>query len=71
MSQPIPDSIRQEANEIAAILHGILPEGVGFAMLFFDFGPGGNMSYISDAPRDDMILALKELIVNLESDREN
>lgn len=71
MSEPIPDSLRQEANEIAAILHGILPPGVGFAMLFFDFGPGGRMSYISDADRPDMIKAIKELIVNLEAEGEN
>lgn len=34
--------------------------GIGFALLLFDFGPGGFSTYISNAQRADMIKALRE-----------
>ena len=33
---------------------------VGFALLMFDFGGGGNLTYLSNANRLDMIKALYE-----------
>lgn len=65
---PIPEKIRKTANEIAVKLHSALPPGIGFALLLFDLGEGGNMSYISDAERVSMIAAMKELIQNMEKE---
>jgi len=42
---------------------------IGFVLLCFDFGQpkfGSRMNYISNAPRADMIVALKELVANFE-----
>lgn len=38
------------------------PAGVGFALLMFDFGEGGNIAYFSNGRREDMIRALEELL---------
>lgn len=35
---------------------------LGFALLVFDFGEAGNLAWISNAQREDMIKALKEFI---------
>jgi hypothetical protein len=45
------------------------PAGVGFALMIFDFGEGGNMAYVSNAERADMIRALEELLQKLKQDR--
>lgn len=41
-------------------------EGFGFCLLVFDFGEGGNMNYMSNANREDMVTAMKECIAALE-----
>lgn len=38
---------------------------VGFCFLMFDFGECGHMTYISNAQREDMILALREFAEKL------
>ncbi len=48
-------------NAIAEVLSEAL-EGQGFALLVFDFGDKGRMNYISNARREDMIVAMKEFI---------
>ena len=35
---------------------------VGFALLIFDFGEDGNLAWVSNAEREDMIKALQEFI---------
>lgn len=46
-----------------------LPAGVGFALLVFDLGAGGCMTYTSNARREDMVHALRELLMQLEATR--
>lgn len=55
-------AVRPIVNDIGRIIAGQLPEGWGFTLLVFTFGPGGTMSYTSNAERSDMLLAMKELI---------
>ncbi len=43
-----------------------LPKGVGCTFMMYDFGEDGNMAYISNGKRKDMIAMLKEFIVKLE-----
>lgn len=52
------DSMRK----IGEMLKPILPEGMGFTFLLFDYGKEGNMFYISSAQREDMIKAMQEFI---------
>lgn len=37
-----------------------LPPGVGVTLFAFDFGGGGGLAYISNAQRDDMVIAVRE-----------
>lgn len=53
-------------RRIARQIQSMLPDSVGFTFLLFDFGPGGHLAYMSNADRDDMIRAMKELIAKFE-----
>lgn len=39
-----------------------IPDGAGFALILFDFGEGGSMSYISNANLGDMLKAMKGIL---------
>jgi hypothetical protein len=49
-------------KEIGQILRKACPEGYGFSLLIFNFGPDGSMFYTSNAQREDMIRAMQEFI---------
>lgn len=63
---------RVEIERACAILGRTLSDrmlpGMGFAFLLFDFGTAGNLAYISNSRREDMIAALRELIARLEAE---
>jgi hypothetical protein len=48
-----------------------MPPGAGCAVLAFDWGDGGFMAYASNAKREDMIRALRELLERFEGGTEN
>lgn len=69
------DSERRRTSSIPTLwrsLHGLWTrfspslsssgKRLGFAVLVFDFGDGGNMQWCSNAKREDMIAALRELL---------
>jgi hypothetical protein len=60
--------MRVLARAIDELLNGdTKPKANGFVLLMFDMNsPDGRMNYISNANRDDMLCALKELIANFE-----
>jgi hypothetical protein len=63
----IQPEVRGAMKEVAAALAGVLPKGFGFSLLVFEMNvPTGFMNYISNANREDMLCALKELIANFE-----
>ena len=49
-----------QTAKVARELTKMLPPGRGFILLTFDFGPGGNLAYVSNGERDDAIRALRE-----------
>jgi hypothetical protein len=55
-------AIRPVAKDLGRIISSQLPAGWGFTLLLFTFGPGGTLSYISNADRSDMLLTMKEFI---------
>jgi hypothetical protein len=64
---PMDAAIREQGSSIGKIIAGVLPPGWGFALLIFPFNEGGGrMNYISNAPREDMLVALKELVARME-----
>ena len=60
--------IRALLKETGDSIHKMMPEGWGFALLIFSFGDGGDMFYLSDARRPDMLEAMKEFIAKQERD---
>jgi hypothetical protein len=53
-------------NDVASLMTKIF-KGYGFALFIFPFdGDSGRMNYISNAAREDMLVALKEFIANNE-----
>lgn len=59
------EQLETHAREIGRTIAGALPKGVGFALLVFDFGEGGNLAWMSNANRADMVNSLKEFIVKI------
>lgn len=55
------------ARGLVEALTEALPEGIGFALLLFHFGEGGNLAWISNAQREDMIRALREQLARFEA----
>jgi len=47
-------------------ISALCPPGVGFCLLFFDFGLAGDLAFIANAKREDMIATLHEFISILE-----
>jgi len=61
------EEIRKVANHIGGAIGSALPPGYGFALLVFGLGEtAGRMNYISNADREDMLAALKELVARFE-----
>lgn len=62
------DDIKLLLNDIAHIIGATIKEkapNMGFALLLFDFGEGGEFFYASNAHRADMIRMLQEAITKL------
>ena len=53
---------------MAQAIEDNLPENIGFALLLFD---GGTMSWISNARREDMRTALREMLDKFEAGEED
>jgi predicted secreted protein len=49
-------------KDIGESLRSAMPDGYGFSLLIFSFGPGGDMFYTSNSDREDMIRAMEEFI---------
>jgi len=58
--------MERTAREVGRLLGGHMPAGCGFALFVFEYGPGGWLTYMSNAERADMVNALKEFLVRVE-----
>jgi hypothetical protein len=58
-------ALEAEAQRIGQLVGKTLPPGVGFALVIFDFGQRGHITYVSNAEQASMMNALKELQVNI------
>ena len=66
----LPDTLANREQLLRACMQALtkqFPPGTGLAVLAFDFGEGGHMSWISNAHRQDMIKALREQADRLEA----
>ena len=60
------EKVEHYLKVVAEAIKVNLPAGMGFTLLMFDYGDGGNMFYTSTAKREDMIKAMKEFISKQE-----
>lgn len=62
------DEAKQRAlRTLATLIDDEVPEGMGFAVFLFDFGPKGALFYLSSAERRDVVSVLKEWIAREEA----
>jgi hypothetical protein len=64
-----PEQTMQEIGWLLANLLRDQHPGWGFMLLFYEFGPGGTLSYASNGSRADMVNVLKELLARPEFQR--
>lgn len=58
--------VKAAGEALADIIDSALPDNHGFALLIFEFGDEGNLSWISNADRDDMLATMKDFIARHE-----
>lgn len=58
--------MEHHAQMFAQVIDRCTADDVGFCLCLFQFN-GSNLTYVSNTERSDMILALKELIMQLEA----
>ena len=56
-------------KNLARVIKGALPPMVGMTLILYDYGSGGNMTYLSTAKRKSMISMLRELATKLEQSK--
>ena len=63
--------VKQHLQVIAQKVDRELPPNFGFAVLTFEFGKTGQMMYVSNAEREDIVKAMKEWIEKTENNYGN
>ena len=59
---PDPAEIRPLLNDLGERIGSELPNGWGFNLMLFEFGPSGSLFYISSANSEDVIALMREWI---------
>lgn len=67
MAVPLKE-LEDTARDIGKTIGRVCPPGSGFLLVLYDFGHGGNMTYISNGQREDCIRPMKELLEKIEGD---
>ena len=70
--EPIGPSLKtmeQSARDMAETVRVTAPPGAGFALVVFNFGPRGEMTYVSTGDRNDTIGMLDSLVQTLKTER--
>lgn len=61
------EKVKSKMQTIARKVNEELPEGYGFIVLGFKFNDAGEMIYVSNADRQDVVKAMKEFIEKTEN----
>ena len=61
------DELEQQCAKVGEKIGVHLPPGFGFALILFDFGERGNLAYMSNGEREDMLRVLQELIDHMNN----
>lgn len=65
--------LEAKAREIGKLISRAIDDAVGpgkagFALFMFDYGEGGNMTWLSSARREDAIKAMREWLAKVEAE---
>lgn len=60
----------EKMREAGRAIESIMPKGLGFALVVFDFKNPGIGNYISNAQRPDMVKSLRETANRLENNED-
>lgn len=63
--------VKSKMQNIARKVKGELPDNFGFVVLAFKFNEKGEMIYVSNANRQDVVQAMKEFIEKTENNYGN
>lgn len=69
--EEIEEIVKSRLQRIAEKVNNELPTGFGFVVLSFAFGNPGQMMYVSNANREDIVKAMKEWIEKTENNYGN
>lgn len=66
------EQLEQRAQAVGRAIDGAVNQNrqagrIGFALFVFDFGDAGNLSYVSNAERPDMVKAVKEWLARQQA----
>lgn len=65
------EKVKSKMQNIARKVKEELPEGFGFVVLAFKFNEKGEMIYVSNANRKDVVKSMKEFIEKTENNYGN
>ena len=65
--EKMEEIVKAKMQDIAKNVKKELPEGFGFVVLAFKFNEKGQMIYVSNANREDVINSMKEFIEKTEN----
>lgn len=71
MNESIEEIVKSKMQGIAKKVQDELPEGFGFIVLAFKFNAKGQMMYVSNANREDVVISMKEFIEKTEQNYGN
>ncbi len=60
------EELEATCSSLGRTIGEVIPDGVGFAFILCDFGNEGNMAYLSNGNREDMIKMLREMATKIE-----
>ena len=66
--EKLEEQVKEKLQDIGKMIKNELPEGFGFALLSFYFNAEGQLMYVSNAKREDVVKAMEEFI---EKTKEN
>jgi len=71
MTEPTLEMLEKNADALGNLIGGAVPDGIGFCLMIFSFGPEGWLTYSSNAERGSMIEALNELLDKIKEMPDN
>lgn len=60
--EKIEEQVKGKLQDIGKMIKNELPEGFGFVLLSFYFNSEGQLMYVSNAKREDVVKAMEEFI---------